>query len=425
MFFLRSKSKIWLRGELLLWLGLFASICWSSPRTANNVQVGALEVLKGVGPLSALIFFKLRSFRLSLESKIRSGQISRVLFYFGVLSLISAIWSENPMATILKSIQYLLVLSLCWEIAKLNSSISKTIIKINFIANFLIILGIIELVIFPDLAIPNSDQSSVSRFGIICPSISPNLVGVVVFVALIGNYLSLSIGIFKKPILQFFILGFGLIELYLSHSRIITIIFFIASLVAIFYRLRKSKVSRLKWINNFLLFFTFVFVCALAIYTDFISEFLLSYFTRGQNANGLSTLTGRTVVWSYALEAWQSKPVLGFGYYTGHRYTLGSSYSLLSNHSNLDNTWLEILVDLGLLGLVFMFGSVAKALFATLKGQFTPEVLMVRLFFYMVLILMFINPTIQTPSITLFFYTIIISSLTCQSERGVIGKASV
>ena len=75
---------------------------------------------------------------------------------------------------------------------------------------------------------------------------------------------------------------------------------------------------------------------------------VLEHVRRGQSQQSFTTLTGRTTTWTDALAVWRQQPFIGYGYYAGHRF-LG--FSADRNLSNLDNMYIETLVDTGLIGL--------------------------------------------------------------------------
>jgi O-antigen ligase len=63
----------------------------------------------------------------------------------------------------------------------------------------------------------------------------------------------------------------------------------------------------------------------------------------------LETLNGRTEVWSLAFEYIRDSPILGIGYYSARFILLPVFYWAGDTH----NTWIEILLSLGLFGLLF------------------------------------------------------------------------
>jgi O-antigen ligase len=84
-----------------------------------------------------------------------------------------------------------------------------------------------------------------------------------------------------------------------------------------------------------------------------------SYLYRQQSKSVFSTLTGRTNEWSEADTLWKTAPIFGLGYYSGHREGLVEESLLQPGQgvpSNLDETWLETLVDVGVVGCVLLAG---------------------------------------------------------------------
>lgn len=79
---------------------------------------------------------------------------------------------------------------------------------------------------------------------------------------------------------------------------------------------------------------------------------LWDYFRRGQELSALSTLTGRTEFWKIGLEMFRDAPLVGHGYYTGVRFGVAQAMPehALYDIANLDNTFLEVLVNNGAVG---------------------------------------------------------------------------
>src|SRR5207247_2457538 len=48
-----------------------------------------------------------------------------------------------------------------------------------------------------------------------------------------------------------------------------------------------------------------------------------NFVLRGQGLPGLLSMTGRTTTWGQAVSQLEQQPLLGFGYYSGHRFTIG------------------------------------------------------------------------------------------------------
>ena len=73
-------------------------------------------------------------------------------------------------------------------------------------------------------------------------------------------------------------------------------------------------------------------------------EFVTSYIYRGQSKEVFESLSGRTEFWDKVWEMVLLKPWLGHGYYAGHREAFSTS--------SVDNTYLEVLVGVGIIGLI-------------------------------------------------------------------------
>lgn len=124
---------------------------------------------------------------------------------------------------------------------------------------------------------------------------------------------------------------------------------------------------------------------------------VMDYLTRGQSAHGLQTLTGRTVIWEEAARAWEQQRTLGLGYFTGHRLSIPG---LSQIQSNIDNTWLETLVDVGLVGTVPLATFCLLGIWRLLRTSELPAD--VRLWAVSCALyglgISFVNPTLQAPT---------------------------
>jgi O-antigen ligase len=93
---------------------------------------------------------------------------------------------------------------------------------------------------------------------------------------------------------------------------------------------------------------------------------------------------------------WDQNQTFGLGYYTGHRLGIPG---LNAEQSNIDNTWLETLVDTGLIGclplaLFAIGGFVRLVRVRGLRGDVRLWAVAVAAY---TLLISFVNPTIQSP----------------------------
>jgi hypothetical protein len=80
---------------------------------------------------------------------------------------------------------------------------------------------------------------------------------------------------------------------------------------------------------------------------------LVHWATRGENAQGLSTLTGRTKAWSAVLEVHRPTTDVILGSGLSNDSVIGSS-NPLSNGLSIDNSWLSTYQNQGLVGVVLL-----------------------------------------------------------------------
>jgi O-antigen ligase len=83
-----------------------------------------------------------------------------------------------------------------------------------------------------------------------------------------------------------------------------------------------------------------------------------------------ATFTGRTVIWERVIEVWSESPLLGYGYAAGNENVLaprligGVFESAVDSH----NAYLDLMIDLGLIGLAAFLYGVLRALYIGLSS---------------------------------------------------------
>jgi len=89
-----------------------------------------------------------------------------------------------------------------------------------------------------------------------------------------------------------------------------------------------------------------VTVALLFVGSSRVADFTYAYVRRGQTEQQFSGMSGRRYYWRVAWKQIKQRPMLGYGFYSGHRFAEDLGLS------NLDNTYVEILQNLGILGLI-------------------------------------------------------------------------
>ena len=86
---------------------------------------------------------------------------------------------------------------------------------------------------------------------------------------------------------------------------------------------------------------------ALIILVTTFGDLIMAYIYRGQSQELFLSMSGRTYHWGLIFEEYLKSPIIGHGFYAGIRVLFGTS--------SADNTYLETLLGLGIVGVLFLF----------------------------------------------------------------------
>ncbi|PND53794.1 MULTISPECIES: O-antigen ligase [Rhodococcus] len=395
------------RARVLLWLGAFMPIIYTVGKGLHEVGgVGPLELVRGGGGL-ALFFLVTVGMRVPKGRPLRNGLAEVGLFFFVAVAGLSSLWSVDPRLTILKLVPLVATYLCLAKLSTLYDSVQEMIGGIIAVAHAILIATLIQLVIWPSRTYSTDIFGEEPRIHSVLPAIASNLFGLVAGIGIAA--VCLKIGpkwTTRAPwsvllVVVYFLLLLG------TRSRVVTavsLIIIIACLVRAMHRSQNANI--IGW---------FAATAAVAggwwAWTrEDIRVTVTDFVVRGQDAQGLSTLTGRTVVWDRVPALIEGDEWWGWGYYSGHRVGLPARDSLFRGYSNLDNTWLESVVGVGIIGTAglaaFMIFGVIRTIKAT-KGMGS-----YRLFAVLLAVgitgLTMINPTIQTNTSTLVFFAALV-----------------
>jgi O-antigen ligase len=265
---------------------------------------------------------------------------------FLAIAVLSTLWSVEPLVTFLKAVQ-LVVAYLLVALWVRTSPSAYLVDRLGWVAHTILLAAAAGLVLAPGRAMaPISDADPTLRLGGIFPAIAPDLLG---FVAVVGLlYLAARVG-------PSWTLGRGMrFALAITYVAVLLLTRARTSLVLLPMGLLVLLLQDHRRRGTLALFLPIVgvgIVCVLSLYSGQIAHFV----SRGENSQTLSTLTGRTDTWQLARTAWLKKPFTGYGFYAGHR--LGRVSSIETQ--NLDNMWVETLLDTGMFGVLPLAAFVA------------------------------------------------------------------
>jgi O-antigen ligase len=332
--------------RIIAWVGLFAPMAVAQQRTAFELQssspVSTLNFVQAALPLVALgSVFMLTRPRLR---RVSAPELC-ILVYLA-LAFISTGWSVAPLATFLKAGQLTLAYCLVAVLVRLGTA-TQIFRELSGWLLALVLAALGGLAIDPSAAYTMQrvfyGTSSVRRLVGVFPANSPDLLGLVAaggLICLVGRvYPRWATNVAVRWALG----GACIATLLLTRSRTGLLV----AGVGVLLTLAIERRSRLR-----VLLFAPAIAVAVVAASGWLGGPIGRYVMREQNASSFSTLTGRTQEWHTALSLWTIHPLTGYGYYSGHR--LLSELALLSpsQFQNLDNAWVETLLDLGVVGII-------------------------------------------------------------------------
>ncbi len=306
--------------------------------------------------IARIILFLGTFFHLLAEVVIKRSRIlfprSPVLLLFLVYTIyaaVSALYSVDPLQSLWKAFEILVVLlfvNRLWDTFR-NLKKEKQKIAIKQLANSLtyIIYGISVLSIVGGVLVPERAWRSIETYGLmidsmsgVVPRVNANTLGQM------GGTLAF-IGISRLMLFRskyfagdVFLIGVGILSLLLSYSRtsLITFLVFLFILLIITHK------------KIFIIPILILYMAG----SYFLSDIIIQYLHRGQSVEQFSSLSGRVYMWERAIEFWKKSPWLGHGFYSGHKQIeFGAHGGFLAT---VDSTYVETLVDLGIIGLILL-----------------------------------------------------------------------
>lgn len=390
-------------------IGAIGSFIYSTPGTSESLRIDFFAVIRGALPIICyLISFLICPLSL-VESKRKNGLPEFFLTLFILFSFLSLFWSFNPKGTLLKVINLCFTWLCVYRLPNFQQHQFQAFSLIFKIANLFVFAGILEFLLFPNLVYVQPSAFESKRLNVLVPQIGANLFGIVAFVSLVGIISGHVFGNQRYKVLRITFLICVVAMLVAAHSRLIFLTVILATYYFISKKIQETEFnSTLGLISRFSLFIASLFTLYLSLSSPAVQSAFASFFTRGQDTHGLTTLTGRTTVWNEALEFGNQRPLVGFGFYSGHRYALGSVSSVIRSHNNLDNTWIEAYIDVGLIGVLLLVLVLVGALIR-FERQTAPYRRLTILVWMVIVSNSFYNPGITMPSSTLIFFAYFMS----------------
>jgi O-antigen ligase len=283
---------------------------------------------------------------------------------FALWGLCSTLWSVSPAATLYKSVEYCAMLGLfalatslvCHSIRyPYNRLLAlKRFFDWNWFLVYLLLISVYAgLLIWPDYAIyENKGMLGFTIQGVL-PGIATNGVGQLAAIVGVVALARMLHGA-RNRFVYAPLLVFSLVTMALSQSRSPMLAFMVAAIIVLL-------VSR-----RFLLFALFGGALSTLMLSSAYSETIYEYLRRGQSDAEITTLTGRTAYWEASLQALRESPLTGYGANAGGRYILQSNLSE-AGVSTVHSTWVEVLLDTGIVGAMLLLLALVATVFYLFK----------------------------------------------------------
>ena len=327
-----------------LWFLVLASGLVFRIRDIEAIQEAPLDVWAAariglMGLVAMVLLGRLASRASNWDAALVRGLPAGVCLY-GLISLISMLWSLYPMWTLYKSVEYLIDVALLAAVVTVVRNIDE--IKSLFDWTWLL-CGLLLLTVWLGVLL-RPDVAAVKGIGLIgvqiqgiFPWISSNGVGELAAILLVVSATRL---LFRKEHRRPYWLAclVALATLVFAQSRS-AITGGLLGLVAAFVLARRLKLLALAGIAG----------AALLVLTNAGLVFQQA-FLRGQSPDMFYSLSGRVSWWLSAWDVVRENPFWGIGGYAARFAVLGPLG--VTEASSVHNAWIEILVGVGIIGVV-------------------------------------------------------------------------
>ncbi|MGI9533426.1 MAG: O-antigen ligase family protein [Thermodesulfobacteriota bacterium] len=339
---------------LVFFSGLVLRIRDTEDAQQNPLDIWALYRIALIGIVALVLVARLLKRRTDWFQTLFKGSIG-LLTGFAIIGIISTLWSVYPEWTLYKSTEYLIDVALIAAIVVAAKSINdfKTYFDLTWLLIGLLMLSAwIGLIIWPGLYRYDVGMIGLQLGGVI-PAMETNKVGelgAILAIVALNRFLFL-----KDKKFYFIIFLVSIVTLIFSQSRSPITGFLVAVPIMLF---------AAKKIGPVVLASMMVF--SVLLLTGIIDTFV-QFFMRGQDPEYFANLSGRTVMWARGVEVLKESPLVGFGAYAGSRFAVLVKLGIYDGSSIL-NTWLEILLGVGIIGAIFVVTAFFRTWFVIVKS---------------------------------------------------------
>jgi O-antigen ligase len=341
----RKMSSLWpkLRWWHALWVLLYVSTLVFRVRDQEATQAQPLDawaLLRIIPEMIVIAWLMARLYRRK-EALAWVGCMFRglpgALTIFALVCCASSIWSVYRAWTLYKSLEYLL------DVSVLGVALANiwTLEDYEVLFDWTWAIFGVELAwVWLQAPLWPSDSFAEARIRGVIPATGSNAVGQsAAFFAVIALCRLLPLSR-RRSNTSFYMLlfVFGFISLLISQTRNAVGAFLLAVVLVLILS------------GRILALITSSVVGALTLFFTPLGGIVIAYLQREQNAEAMKSLTGRAEVWTFALQQFAAHPLLGMGAYAAGRFFIMTK--LGTDTATLHSDWIELLVGVGLAGLI-------------------------------------------------------------------------
>jgi O-antigen ligase len=380
----------------VIWVGLIAPAAVTETKTAAQaLQNGATTLVIAESAVSVVAL--VTAIAILRPQLLPLTVPERWLLAYLAAAVASTVWSIAPTATLLKAAQLGVSYALLAVLVRANRA-RDTLRQLIAVCDVVVAAALIGFVVAHHKAYGATNQwNPTPRLRGVFPAVGPDLLGflaAVSIVAHIGYRLNRN-----RPSSasrsSTAILLLDVVALYLAHTRNALALLVVG--LCVLYWMHGARRTQLV---------VRAAMVGLLVTTSLllVGSGISHYLARGQRSSAVSTLTGRTDLWRLAYADWQVHPVTGLGFYSGHRAALVPQDVTQDTSSNIDNLWLETLVDVGLVGFIPLAAAVWTGRKSCLRRAAPDLRALTMAVWTMCLASSFINPSLQFPSYSLIVF---------------------
>jgi O-antigen ligase len=296
-----------------------------------------VTLLRGITPVVCLLVALL----LSRTAWRPRGPRELLLSVYLLVVVASTLWSLAPRLTLLKAAHLVVAHALLVVIVRHWQSRRQALDEIAAVVYGVVLLALAGIAVAPQAAFrPSSDDRLFSVF----PALQPVVLGMVAMVALIMLAAGAGPAVTRRLPVRLLLVACTLGVLLLTRTRSAFVLLVLGLLVLFWLQGRRRLAGGV-------LAATAAGAVLLAL--TGAGRALIEAVAGGPGRFSATSVGGRLPMWNDAVQVVENRPLLGFGYFAGHRFgEYAERFQVTTGRSDpyIDGTWIETALDLGLLG---------------------------------------------------------------------------